>query len=480
MIARTTSFVGFLILVVTAAFGCGTKSTPAIVEAIDYPVRADWLVVNVPTGVQPSKWYSPGYPPLVMLDRPHNTLAGDDALLTTQKRAIIDTRKLDPELRDEFGKVLNELYGTAIEPRLPDGDKLIAELKLDQKLTAARAAFQAKQKEVADFKAAAKTPDEQQLVPLLEGQSQTLANDLRNLEDRVAGLRTYQSELHLDPATLREGGILYRNYCQQCHGLTGDGNGPGGKYLIPLPRDYRQGLFKFITTDPAVGGKRKPRREDLQRTITRGMDGSPMPQFGALSESEVQALISYVIHLSMRGEAEYEVMKKAADPAADEFDRADVRKGLIEQTGAVIPVWLQSANNPIVLDANPYPPEKWAESAANGFAIFNDTKVGCTTCHSGYGKSAPYSFDSWGSITRPRNLTVPVLRGGRQPEDIYARIYGGILGSNMPAHVQLRPSLEEKVKGNHKIWDLVHFILYMSESAKRQELKDKFQIEIDP
>ena len=65
------------------------------------------------------------------------------------------------------------------------------------------------------------------------------------------------------------------------------------------------------------------------------------------------------------------------------------------------------------------------------------------------------------------------LHGGRRPEDIYARIYGGILGSNMP-------SPENRDKEPNQIWDLVHFVLYVSESEKRQLLKDRFQIEIEP
>ena len=77
-----------------------------------------------------------------------------------------------------------------------------------------------------------------------------MADEIQKSESRIKQLRSYENDLKLDPKTLAEGGKLFRNYCQQCHGLTGDGNGPGGRYLIPLPRDYRQGLFKFITTDP--------------------------------------------------------------------------------------------------------------------------------------------------------------------------------------------------------------------------------------
>ena len=59
-----------------------------------------------------------------MLNRPFDTLAGDDALLAAQagNRVILNTRKIEPEVRDEFGKVLTELFGTPGEPHVPNGE----------------------------------------------------------------------------------------------------------------------------------------------------------------------------------------------------------------------------------------------------------------------------------------------------------------------------------------------------------------------
>jgi mono/diheme cytochrome c family protein len=430
---------GFILTALAAAssFGCGgsTKNLPVVPEA--YPVRADWLVKSVPSAAgQPSKYYESGYPPILMLNRPKSTLTGDDALLASQiNRTILDTRQIDADVREEFGNVLTELYGTPGEPKVPSGELLMPALK------------------VADLS-----------------------------DERAKLISVYQDELKLDAATLKEGGIVYRNYCQHCHGLTGDGNGPGGRFLVPMPRDYRQGLFKFITTDPTAllaGAKlestRKPRRADLYRTIVHGLDGSPMPQFAGLSETELQALISYVIHLSMRGEAEYEAMKKAADPGGDGMAKNEVRKELLKQAAAIVPRWVASARHPIEPAPNPYVgDDQIQKSAENGYRLF--TSSGCAACHVNFGRSSPYQFDSWGTMVRPRNLTVAILRGGRSPEDIYARIFGGILGSNMPAHV---PTEEDRAKDPNKLWDLVNFVRYVSESEKRQVLKDKFAIEID-
>ena len=42
---------------------------------------------------------------------------------------------------------------------------------------------------------------------------------------------------------------LYRKNCAHCHGVTGDGAGPTALFLNPYPRDYRQGKFKFTSTN---------------------------------------------------------------------------------------------------------------------------------------------------------------------------------------------------------------------------------------
>ena len=74
--------------------------------------------------------------------------------------------------------------------------------------------------------------------------------------------------------TLKHGQEVYMKRCVQCHGVSGDGNGPVAKNLYPRPRDYRRGIFKFTSTP--YGGR--PRREDLIATLDRGIIGTSMPE----------------------------------------------------------------------------------------------------------------------------------------------------------------------------------------------------------
>src|SRR5207253_941767 len=88
---------------------------------------------------------------------------------------------------------------------------------------------------------------------------------------------TAAGRLGLAADKLAEGGKLFRRHCQQCHNLAGDGRGPAGVGVVPFPRDFRRGEFKFTTT-----GTPKPRRSDILRTLAEGLKGTAMPSFGLL------------------------------------------------------------------------------------------------------------------------------------------------------------------------------------------------------
>src|SRR5690606_24453435 len=74
-------------------------------------------------------------------------------------------------------------------------------------------------------------------------------------------------------ATLQHGSEVYLRRCAQCHGVTGDGAGPAAATLLPKPRDYRKGIFKFTSTPYSS----RPHRDDLVRVLRRGIAGTSMP-----------------------------------------------------------------------------------------------------------------------------------------------------------------------------------------------------------
>jgi hypothetical protein len=119
--------------------------------------------------------------------------------------------------------------------------------------------------------------------------------------------RTKVERLQLQPETLAAASVLYKKHCLQCHGLTGDGRGPTGQWVYPFPRDFRRGVFKYVSS--AGSAARKPTRSDLERLMASGIERTSMPSFSMLSDDERRMLASYTIHLSVRGEVEFRLMR---------------------------------------------------------------------------------------------------------------------------------------------------------------------------
>lgn len=286
-------------------------------------------------------------------------------------------------------------------------------------------------------------------------------------EGPVQALANARQALQLDKETLARGSAYYRVQCLHCHGLPGNGRGPTAPWVNPHPRDYRQGLFKFTSSNQPITA-RKPRREDLRRTIRSGIEGTSMPPFALLPEEEIQAIISYVIHLSMRGQVEFQVM---LDLLRGESKDVDVRQRAGDYLEQIANQWVEAQGALIRPDANaPLPTEGEARAASikNGYRLFRETSAaGCIGCHKDYGRQAAYFYDAWGTIGRPADLTQDVYRGGRRPIDLFWRIHSGVGGSNMPQFSNLLQTKD--------IWDLINFL----EVLPYPKMRQKYGIDID-
>jgi mono/diheme cytochrome c family protein len=366
--------------------GCGASTLDPYPEQLRYPVRSDILVTSVPTVDR----YTPDLP---------GELEQFVANLATKEMQDKGFKTLNPDtlptsLRDSIGEEMTRVFGTPAKP------SVIAR-----------------------------------------------KSNLGDVEDE--DVRNLLSGLKLDPRTLAQGSIQYRRTCLHCHGLPGDGRGPTGPWLNPHPRDYRQGLFKFIST--AGSGDRKPRRDDLLRTLNRGVDGTAMPSFALEGAPVLDQLVSYVIHLSIRGETEFKLMETLLSRGdkktkLDEDDATFIR----DTAEKVLKSW-SKADKPNV--PGPYnESDELKASIRRGYTLFVDEKgaASCIKCHIDYGRQALFRYDTWGTLVRPANLTAGLYRGGRRPIDIYWRVMGGIPGANMPAAEQLKPN---------EAWDLVNFVL---------------------
>ena len=263
------------------------------------------------------------------------------------------------------------------------------------------------------------------------------------------------AEMKLDPATLAEGSKLYRRHCLHCHGLNGDGRGPTAPWVHPHPRDYRLGKFKFTSTGQDAG-QRRAMRDDLRRTVKYGIEGTSMPSFASLEDGEIEAMISYVIHLSVRGKAEFDALKELSSSPED----TDVPDEVAKSVKRNLRWWGEAEKSPISVPAPPpyvakpgvaQTPEEirqLKESIRRGYHEFLTGQARCVSCHNDFGRANDYLYDEWGTIIRPANLTAGMYRGGRRPVDLFYRVHSGVNGAQMPGFANL----------GDKIWDIVNFI----------------------
>jgi mono/diheme cytochrome c family protein len=292
---------------------------------------------------------------------------------------------------------------------------------------------------------------------------------------KVEGIPTKSvDQLRLGDDVLKRGSYLYRIHCLHCHGLTGDGRGPTAKWVNPHPRDYRPGWFKFQSSDVIAAGRtQKPRRGDLFRTMQHGIEGTSMPAFNLLADDELDDLVSYVIHLSLRGNLEYRLFTKAIfDEGAGTWGiRGDVRKFLATELKTIVAEWSEAQGN--VIRPGPYKTsttskEVMKASVQRGHQIFlgtaktgKDVAINCITCHKDYGRQVNYKFDDWGTLVRVADLTTGVYRGGRRPIDLYYRIHSGIDPAGMS------PQGENLLFDD--IWDIVNFLQALPYPAMRKD-----------
>ncbi|HEV3343871.1 MAG TPA: cytochrome c, partial [Pirellulales bacterium] len=272
---------------------------------------------------------------------------------------------------------------------------------------------------------------------------------------------------------------LFRQHCAHCHGVTGDGAGPTAAFLTPYPRDYRQGVFKFKSTERSA----KPTTADLKRILQEGIPGTAMPSFLLLPKDEIEALVEYVKYLSVRGQTEMS-LAYALFPGEEDLPTGDTPEAVAQAGGAFIKERIQEivepwnaaeeqiVNPPARSDQTP---EELRQSIAKGREIFASKAAQCIQCHGttalGDGKEGGplKDYDDWnkdkkeGDLARwllpkrelqPRNLRLGIYRGGRRPLDLYRRIRGGIPGTPMPEG----GAGPKAVLKPEDIWNLVDYV----------------------
>ena len=228
------------------------------------------------------------------------------------------------------------------------------------------------------------------------------------------------------PASAAKGKQLYDVNCIQCHGAEGKGDGYGAPFLVPPPRDFTGGQFKFRTT----AGGQLPTDDDLFRIISRGANGTGMPPWKyLLNDEERWALVEHVKSFDSRF-----------------------------ATGR--------ARTPMPL---PDAPGK-GRSTDRGREVY--AKMQCSKCHGedgrGVGPSSNTMVDAKARHVNARDFTQPgSYRTGWTEREIIRTLETGMNGVPMPSYTGVMSKQEE--------YDLVAYLMSMagpgSGNQKRQLAK---------
>lgn len=210
-----------------------------------------------------------------------------------------------------------------------------------------------------------------------------------------------------------EGRKVFMKSCVQCHGARGKGDGSWADgWVTNRPRNFRSGVFKFRTTPMG----KLPTREDLKRTIAKGISGTAMPAFEKnLRDHEYDAVIEYIKSFSRRWK----------DPE-NQGKPVDLPKKA--------PDWLNDN-----------------QRVQAGKVLF---QTHCVACHGATGKGdgagAKGLKDLWEFPIHPADLSKGTFKSGDQSLDLFRTISTGLDGTPMAG---FGSALTAK-----QIWELIAYI----------------------
>lgn len=226
--------------------------------------------------------------------------------------------------------------------------------------------------------------------------------------------------LLLGPAALaaqdaEPGKAEYDRWCAGCHGVDGQGDGPGAVTMMPRPRDFTTGRYQIRSTPSGA----LPTDADLTRVILDGMPGTAMPGWrDHFGEREVQDLIAHLKTFSPFFESQPapEPIEAASAPGADEAALAEGRE-------------------------------------------FYE-KIECNKCHGeagrGDGPSAPTLEDDDDLPIRAADLTENwFFNGGGSVEEIHERLVTGLNGTPMPSFQDL---IAAEFMTEEQLWHVAQYV----------------------
>ncbi len=254
--------------------------------------------------------------------------------------------------------------------------------------------------------------------------------------------------------TLNLGHTTYMEYCVQCHGVKGDGQGVAAPGMFPPPRNFTQGIYKFGNV---VSGE-LPHDEDFYKIIRHGLKGTAMLAWD-ISDKRLDAVTQYI--------------KTFAPETWEGQDKVPGTR--------------------FELPADPFGEARKAEAIEQGKRAYHIT-ASCIQCHRGYETKADMSnwnkeinkvplkaeefaadlYDvklqdsDFGYKTMPPDFTWHPIRYSHTTQEVVERLMYGVNGSGMPGW--------KDVVSDEDLWALAYYVQSLKDlrnNPAREELMTK-------
>ncbi len=228
-----------------------------------------------------------------------------------------------------------------------------------------------------------------------------------------------------DPGNADNGHAIYLKKCWWCHGKEGEADGPGSKFMIPPPRNFAEGIYKYKTSPPA---NEIVRDEDIFNMISDGMPGTSMPPWkDVLKKQERWDLVAFI-------------KNKLTDMFEDEPNppSIDYSKKIVSSP----------------------------ESIEKGMKAFDAAK--CWECHGRAGKGDTMKKLKEDTKHRvwPRNFTKPwTFRGGYTAESIFSRVTAGI--PNTPMISFAAPETGNGKLSEEDRWHVTNYVMSLADPDRQ-------------
>ena len=228
-------------------------------------------------------------------------------------------------------------------------------------------------------------------------------------------------------ASVERGKVVYKEYCSQCHGADGNGDGPAASGLNPKPAAHSKMAFEKLPT------------EYLYNVIYHGgrsVGKSPnMPYWGLTIGQQGVADVMAYLKVTFKGV-----------PQLAEADKGD-------GPGGVCPQPRKTARAPGKFRKMQNPLSSTADNIKAGETLFQQTAqpIACMNCHGNKGDGQGPMGAALSPL--PRNFTCGETMNQLADGQLYWVIKKGSAGTGMMAF----PGLSDS-----QIWQLIHYIRSLS------------------